>query len=60
MRPNSSFLQVLPSMPIFGRLASTGPDYVYLLCVSPTLSVFLPATSTTQLPPGARLPFLLW
>ena len=58
--PNSSLLQVLPGTPISLMLASTVPADVYRLCVSPTPSLLPPATSSIQVPPGARLLSLLW
>ena len=44
----------------FSGPASTVPVDVYCFCVSPTLSLFPPATSSIQVPPGAGLPSLLW
>ena len=58
--PNSSLLQVSPSNPISLVPVSTVPVDVYCLCVSPTSSLFPPVTSSIQVPPGARLPSLLW
>ena len=58
--PNSSLLQVSPSIPISLVLASTVPVDVSHFCVSPTSSLVPPGTSSFQAPPGARLPSLLW
>ena len=55
-RPNSSFLQMLPCTPISLVPVSTVPADVYCLCVSPTSSLFPPATSGVQDLPGARCP----
>ena len=58
--PNSSLLQVLSGNPISLELASTVPVDVYHLCVFPASSLLPPATSSIQVPPGARLLSLLW
>ena len=44
---DSSLLQVPPGTPVSRVLASTVPPDVYRLCVSPTLSLLPPATSST-------------
>ena len=59
-QPISSLIQVSPGTPISLVPASTVLADVCCLCVSPTSSLLPPATSITQVPPGARLHSLLW